>query len=104
MLASASASRVDTASGRRAHDARAGEAIVEAAMVAAEQRQETETGGSGEEQPDDGACDRAAEVERSGGLGPDDADAGRHLAERLSACGERDQVTAVLHEQERQQR
>ncbi len=33
-----------------------------------------------------------------------DANAGRHLAERLPAGGERHQVAAVLHEQEREQR
>src|SRR3989442_15619790 len=90
---------------RLSNDARTGEAVVESAMIAAEERgQETEAGRCGEHQPYQRAEKRAANIERRVRIGRHDANARRHLAKRLTASGERDEITAILHEQERQER
>ena len=60
--------------------------------------------GTGEHEPRDRALERAAEVERLVGIRRDDFDPGRHLAERLAARGERDEVADVLHDEERHER
>ena len=74
-------------------------------MIAAEERgEEAEARGHGEHDPHQRAEEGAAEIERPVRIRLHDADASHHLAERLSAGGERDEVAAVLHEQERQQR
>ena len=88
-----------------ADDARAGEAIVEAAMVAAEQRgDETEAGRHGEQRPTSASAETRGRGRATVRVGRHDADAGGHLAERLPAGRERDEVAAVLDEQEREQR
>src|SRR5262249_4920678 len=81
------------------------EAIVEAAVVAAEEGgQEPEAGGDGEDEPHQGGHEGAPEIERRRVVGRDDANAGRHFAERLSAGGECDEIAAVLHQQKRHER
>ena len=86
-----------------ADDARAGEAIVEPAMVAAEQRRdETEARRHRQQEPHQLPQERVAEIERRR-FGRHHADARGHLAERLTAGRERDEVAAVLDEEEREQ-
>src|SRR5262245_46712576 len=90
--------------GTSANDARAREPIVQAAMIAAEERgEETEAGRHGEHQPDERADEGAAHIERLVAfrrVGRDDANARGHLAERLTSGGEGDEVTAILDEEE----
>src|SRR5689334_1438169 len=87
------------------NDARAGKSIVKAAAVAAEERREqTETSRRGKEEPQRLAHERVADVERRVGFTRDDANTCRHLAERLAAGSERDEIAAILHEQKRHHR
>src|SRR5437660_1548406 len=75
------------------------------AVIAGEDgRAEAESRRDREHGPHDRPQKRAAEIERAIGARANDADTGRHLAERLSTGRERDQVAAVLDDQEREQR
>ena len=90
---------------RRANDARAGETIVETAMIPAEEgAQESKPCGHGERDPHHRAQERPTQIERAVGVGLYDPDARHHLAKRLAPGGECDQVAAVLDQEERDQR
>src|SRR5712664_215483 len=88
------------ASRRSANDAGPRETVVKATMIPAEEGgHESQTGGRREQQPHQRAEKRTAEVERRSVAFRHDADADRHLPERLSAGRERHQIAAVLYEQ-----
>src|SRR5256714_5927716 len=88
-----------------ATDPSAGEAVVQAAAIAAEQcGDEAEPGRNGEQQPHRGPQERPSEIERRVLVGGNDADAGRHLPERLPAGRERDEIADILNEEKSEQR
>src|SRR5436309_7332683 len=87
-----------------ADDTRAGEAVVDSTMIAAQYGEEAEAGGRHKHEPHQLSDEGAPKVERGTRLGGHHLDAGGHFSERLTSGGERHEVAAVLDEEKRQQR
>jgi hypothetical protein len=88
-----------------ANDAGAREAIVESAMVSAEdRRQQAKAGRRSEQEPRELAGEGTTKVKGSPSFGRDYFDASRHFPHRLASGRERDKVRHVLNEKEGEQR